>query len=194
MSALQRRGSRFLKGKKRVPQQRTVSEYPPRRAWRLALQRLGEGSGELLVGQRMAWIDCRRIDGAHAPFLEVATRKGHGSDPAARICCANSTFARRRFAAVDLPCAPPLPRSGERATGLRGLGGLCRLARFIPGPRTASALRTTALPRADDRRRRQSPQAATRAAGRWPQRRSGWRPPESRAATRACSRPDRPSG
>ena len=45
-------------------------------------------------------------------------------------------FAWRRFAALVLPCGPPLPISGERATGLRafgGAGGECTFARFIVG-------------------------------------------------------------
>ena len=71
---------------------------------------------------------------------ESVTRRGSGS----RMSFASSILAWRRFAAVVLPCAPPLPSSGERATGLRSLGGgTCFLARFTRIPRTAAAPRTT---------------------------------------------------
>ena len=43
--------------------------------------------------------------------------RSHGYSSPSRICFASSTFAARRLADVALPCAPPLPSSGERATG-----------------------------------------------------------------------------
>src|SRR5271167_1082016 len=72
--ASERRKARLFKGKERIPQQRAVCEYPPRRTGGLALQCRGQRDRKLRIGQRVSWIDRRRIDGAHAPFLEIAAR------------------------------------------------------------------------------------------------------------------------
>src|SRR6185295_30582 len=48
-----------------------------------------------------------------------------------RAAFISATFSWRRLARVVLPCGPPFESSGERATGLRGLGGAWTLARFM---------------------------------------------------------------
>src|SRR5207249_11265512 len=143
---------------------------------------------ELFIAERMARIDSLRIQGAHAPLLEVAAREGHQSSSRDSFCSA--IFACRRFAGVDLPCAPPLPSRGERATGLRGRGSACCLARFKPDLWTPIALRTTHRPRAAARLPRRSRRAARRAATPCPPPRSERRRQENRAVTTACNTTD----
>jgi hypothetical protein len=121
MQAMHQRRPGLDEREQRIPQERAVGEDPPAGVLRLRRERCGERRGQLLVGQRLAVGERFDVHRAHAVLLEVATRERHSALSSVGSF-ASSTRARRRSAPCDLPCAPPLPRSGERATGLRGFG------------------------------------------------------------------------